>query len=163
MKEGTGNRKADLYDFIAAQHAQSWPILAILTDEDREKIVYAPDDYHWTVQNVVSHLADAESGMLGQARRASQGKMTVPEDFDLERWNRSVARKSERNTIAGFCEQILKTHREILEFLDGLEDPSLDTSGRHSSGDILTIEGFLRRIASHRLEHAQDIQEALHK
>lgn len=163
MNDSASNRKAELRDFVAARHAQSWPILEILKEEDLDKVVYATDDHPWTVQNVVSHLADAESGMLGQATRASQGKMTVPEGFDLERWNRGVARKSERNTIDGFRDQILKTHMEILDFLEGLDDPSLDIKGRHASGDILTIEDFLRRIASHRLEHAQDIQEALHE
>lgn len=161
MNDATSNRKSELRDFIAALHTQSWPILKSLEDEDREKVVYPTEGHQWTVQKVVSHLADAETGMLGQARRAAQGKMTVPEDFDLERWNRSVARKSERNTMDGFRDQIMKTHVEILDFLDGLDDSTLDIKGRHSSGDILTIEGFLRRIASHRLEHTQDIQKAL--
>ena len=163
MNDSTSNRKSELLDFITTQHIQSWSILESLEDIDREKVVYPTEDHQWTVQKVVSHLADAESGILGQARRASQGKETVPEDFDLERWNRSVARKSERNTIDGFREQIMKTHVDILDFLDGLDDPTLEIKARHSSGDILTIEDFLRRIASHRLEHTQHIQEALTK
>ena len=161
MKEAPNNRKTELRDFVNRQHAESWSILENLKDEDHDQVVYPTEDHQWTVQKVVSHLADAEAGILGQARRASQGKMTVPEDFDLERWNRGVARKSERNTLEGFRDQILKSHKEILKFLDGLDDSTLDIKARHSSGDILTIEGFLRRIASHRLEHTQDIQNAL--
>lgn len=161
MNASTDNRRTELRAFVTAHHAESWPILEKIQGEDHNKIVYETDDNQWSVQNVVSHLADAETGMLGQARRASQGQMTVPEDFDLERWNRSVARKSERNTIAGFREIISNTYKEILEFLDGLDDQTMDIEGRHSSGDILTIDGFMRRIASHRLEHAQDILKVL--
>lgn len=161
MDQEKTNRKSELRSFIEKRHNESWSFLEKLTVEDAGVELYQDDDYQWTVQNVVSHLADSERGMLGQAQRAVEGKMTVPEDFDLDRWNRGVARKSASKTIPEFLEQIQAAHYASLEFLEGLEEHELDIGGRHAGGDMLTIEGFLRRIAQHRHEHVQDVKRVL--
>lgn len=161
MEEEMGDRKSDIRTLITTSHSQSWPILEKLDTADGERILYQEDDYSWSVHNLVSHLADAERGMLGQAQRAVAGKMTVPNDFDLDRWNRGVARKSASKSIPEFLDQIKEAYNAGLEFLDNLDEAKLDVEGRHASGDNLTIEGFLHRIALHRLEHAKDVEAIL--
>lgn len=161
MDQEKSDRKAEIRSFIEARHNESWSLLETLTAEDAGVELYQDDDYQWTVQNVVSHLADSERGMLGQAQRAVEGKMTVPEDFDLDRWNRGVARKSASKTIPEILEQIQAAHYASLEFLEGLEEHELDIEGRHASGNTLTIEEFLRQIAKHRYDHVQDVKRVL--
>jgi hypothetical protein len=65
--------------------------------------------------------------------------------------------------LKNYKDQILQAYHSGLEFLDELDETSLDILGRHASGEMLTIEGFFHRIAEHRLEHAQDLQQALKK
>jgi uncharacterized damage-inducible protein DinB len=161
MEEEMGDRKSDIRTLITTSHSQSWPILEKLDTADGERILYQEDGYSWSVHNLISHLADAERGMLGQAQRAVAGKMTVPDDFDLDRWNRGAVRKSASKNIPEILDQIQEAYDAGLEFLDSLDEDKLDVEGRHASGDNLTIEGFLRRIALHRLEHAKDVEAIL--
>ncbi len=161
MEEEMGDRKSDIRTLITTSHSQSWQILEKLDTTDGERILYQEDGYSWSVHNLISHLADAERGMLGQAQRAVAGKMTVPDDFDLDRWNRGAVRKSASKNIPEILDQLQEAYTAGLEFLDGLDEAKLDVEGRHASGDILTIEGFLRRIALHRLEHAKDVEAIL--
>lgn len=161
MDQEKSSRKSEIRSYIEERHNESWSFLKTLTDEDAGVTLYQDDDYHWTVHTLVSHLADSERGMLGQAQRAVAGKKTIPEDFDLERWNRGVARKSASKTLPEFLDQIHDTHKTGLKFLASLDETQLDIQGRHASGDVLTIEGFLKRIAQHRLEHVQDVKRVL--
>lgn len=161
MNEGESNRKAEIRSFMEQLHNESWSLLETLTSEEGGRMLYQDTESDWTVHTLVSHLADSERGMLGQAQRAIEGKMTVPDDFDLERWNRGVARKSASKTIVEFLEQIRDSHYACLAFLESLEESQLDIEGRHASGEMLTIEGFLRRIAQHRLDHVNDAKKVL--
>lgn len=155
------DRKSDIREFIQACHQESWPFLTSLTVEDSGKLLYQDDGENWSIHTLISHLADSERGMLGQVKRALAGEMTVPDDFDLDRWNRGVAKRSADGTIPEFLDSILDAYQQCLELLDTLEESELDVQGRHASGDILTIEGFLRRIAKHRLRHAQDAMKVI--
>jgi hypothetical protein len=156
-------RKTEIRKFIESRHAESWPVLQDLEEMEEDVVVYSSEGTEGTLRNLIAHLADSERGVLGQAQRAAAGKMTIPEDFDLERWNRGVARKSAQGTLKNYKDQILQAYHSGLEFLDELDETSLDILGRHASGEMLTIEGFFHRIAEHRLEHAQDLQQALKK
>jgi hypothetical protein len=161
MDQGQSNRKSEIRSFIQDRHNETWSFLETLTGEDGQKELYQDSDTNWTIHTLVSHLADSERGMLGQAQRAVEGKMTVPDDFDLERWNRGVARKSASMTIPEFLGQIQAAHQGCLEFLDSLDEAQLDIQGRHASGEMLSIEGFLMRIAQHRLDHINDVKKVL--
>ena len=161
MDQGQSGRKSEIRSFIEERHSESWSFLQTLSSEDGEMDLYQDEDSLWTVHTLVSHLADSERGMLGQAQRAVEGKMTVPDDFDLERWNRGVARKSASKSIPDFLQQIHTAHLACLDFLDSLDEDQLDIQGRHASGDMLTIEAYLRRIAQHRLDHIRDVKKVL--
>jgi hypothetical protein len=123
--------------------------------------VYGEGDSLWTVREVLGHLADSERGLLGQVTRLVAGEMTVPEDFDLARWNRGAVRKRAGMQVPELIEQIETAFQEALRFLGDLDESALDLEGRHSSGKIMNAEGFLRRMADHRSEHVADIQAAL--
>jgi hypothetical protein len=123
--------------------------------------VYGDGDSLWTVRELLGHLADSEGGLLGQVRRLIAGEMTVPENFDLNRWNRSAVRKRAGLQVPELLNQIETAYQRALEVLDGMDESLLDLKGLHSSGKVLTAEGFLRRMADHRSEHVADIQAAL--
>jgi len=154
-------RKAAIREYLLAAHARTWPVLTSLKPEDLSAPVYGDGDSLWTVRELIGHLADSEGGLLGQVNRLVAGQMTVPEDFDLNRWNRSAVRKRAALQVPELLDQIQAAFRQALEFLDGLNESLLDLKGLHSSGKVLTAEGFLRRMADHRSEHVADLKAAL--
>lgn len=154
-------RKDALRAHMHQRHAETWPVLQSLTPEDMRVTVYTDGDQTWTVRDLIGHLADGERGNLGQVQRLIAGEQTVPEDFDLDRWNRSAVRKSGAKEPEELLEIISDHFGQSLAFLESLRDEDLDRVGRHSSLQMLTAEGFLRRMVDHRAEHVADIQAAL--
>jgi uncharacterized damage-inducible protein DinB len=155
------DRKRLLADYMRASHESTWSVLSALTDADLLRPVFGDGDALWTIADLVVHLADAESGILGQIQRLLAGQQTVPEDFDLNRWNRSAVRRGKGRALADLLEHIQRAHGEALATLDSTDEARLDLKGRHASGDILTVEGFFRRMADHRRGHTADIKHAL--
>lgn len=156
-------RKGALRAHLEMRHAETWPVLQQLSPEDLQVAVYTEGDRVWTVKDLLGHLADGERGNLGQVQRLIAGEQTVPEDFDLDRWNRSAVRKSASRLPAELLQIIEEHYHKALGFLEGLSEEDLDRVGRHSSLAMLTAEGFLRRMVDHRAEHVADIQAALQR
>lgn len=154
-------RKDQLRTHLESRHAETWPVLQSLSTDDLSVTVYLNDDQTWTVKDLIGHLADGERGNLGQVQRLVAGGQTVPEDFDLDRWNRSAVRKSGKLQPDELLTSIAEHYQMALDFLAGLDDDQLDLVGRHSSGEMLSAEGFLRRMVDHRAEHVADILQAL--
>lgn len=154
-------RKAGVRAHMENRHTQSWPILSELQEDTWERPVYSETEQTWRVKEILAHLADSERGMLGQVQRLVAGQVTVPPDFDLDRWNQSAVRKGAAKPVDQLVDQILISYQDSISFLEQLDDEALDLEGRHSRGDQLSIEGFFRRMADHRAEHAQDIANAL--
>jgi hypothetical protein len=155
------DRKAAIREYMLSTHEATWPVLIGLDPADLGAAVYGEGESRWTVRELLGHLADSESGLLGQVSRLVAGQVTVPEDFDLNRWNRGAVRKRAGLAVPELLQQIESAFQEALHFLEGLDEQSLDLQGRHASGKTLTAEGFLRRMADHRSEHVADIRAAL--
>lgn len=155
------DRKSALADYMQQSHAATWPVLSSLQEADLSLPVFGDGESLWAIADLVGHLADAEAGMLGQVRRLLAGKPTVPDDFDLDRWNRSAVRRSKGRSLPELLNDIRTAHHEALATLQATDETSLDLAGRHASGDILTVEGFFRRMVDHRRDHTGDIQRAL--
>ena len=153
-------RKQTIDLYMRQAHQATWPVLAAIPEPARATPVYG-EGGPWTVRDVVAHLADAEAGLLGQVQRLMAGEATVPPDFDLNRWNRSAVRRSQGRPFDDLIEEIRKSHLEAVRTLQSCDEAGLDLQGRHSSGEILSAEGFFRRMADHRREHTRDIQQAL--
>lgn len=155
------DRKQEILRSIDDKHQQSWSILTSISEADMDVSVYRSEDHEWTVKDLLAHLADAETGLLGQARRIAKDEQTVPEDFDINRWNRSAVRKRASQSFAEHLSIIGSAFEELLEFLEEVEPEKLGWRGRHSSGAMLSLEEYFHRIVDHRLEHATDIRKAL--
>jgi len=157
-----GRRRKDaIHKALLSAHALSWPVLTSLTEQDFTHTVYSHGEERWSVRDLVSHLADAEKGLLGQVQRLVQGATTVPDGFDLARWNRGAVRKRASLPFADLLEELLTTHHAVLRFVDEVGEDQLDLRGRAGSGETLSAEGFLRRIADHRRAHVLDLARAL--
>jgi len=154
-------RVRDLLDYVNLAHRETWAALSGLQPADLEQHVYHSEGVEWKVQDVVAHVADAEHGLLGQIRRLLAGQPTVPDDFDLNRWNRSAVRKRATRTYGQILEELERGHEATAAALAEVDPGDLDRVGRHPSGKMLSVDGYFRRMADHRREHTADIQKAL--
>ena len=155
-------RAQELHDFVAAAHAETWAVLSRLSPVELDAELYTGAETGWKIRDAVAHLADAERGLLGQIRRLVAGEPTLPEGFDLNRWNRSAVRKRSGQTPESLLDELRRGHEEALSFLATLSEGDFDRVGRHASGEWLTAEAYFRRMANHRLEHVADIVRTLH-
>lgn len=154
-------RKDSIRGHLTRAHVDTWSFLAGLAPSELDTRVYPAHAEGWIVRQVLAHLADAERGLLGQARRVAEGEDGVPADFDRERWNRGAVRRKASVQVPVLLREIQEAHEQGLEFLRDLPEANLDLSGRSSMGIVLTVEGLLRRIGDHRREHVDDIRQAL--
>ena len=82
------SRKDSIRQRIAADHAACMSILNSLTAEQWEKPAPSDEGAQWKARDVLAHIAVSENGQLGQITRCLAGEATVPDDFDLNRFNR---------------------------------------------------------------------------
>lgn len=157
----TSERKQAIEAYLRQANGESLPILIAIPEDSLGVMVYGEGDGTWTVRDVVSHLADAEAGLLGQVRRLMAGEQTIPPDFDLDRWNRSAVRRKRDRTYPQLLDDIRTSFADALRTLEQAPEAALDLAGRHPSGENLTAEGYFRRMADHRRQHASDIRSAL--
>ena len=155
------DRKSRILQAVEKDHALSWAILSSIPAEGWARRVYSEEGADWTVRDLVAHLADSEGGQMGQLQRLLRGGQTLPPDFDLQRWNRSAVAKRAGRAPEEHLSEILAAYHSGQTLLEGATEGDLDRVGRHARGDDLTVEAFFLRIASHRLQHAREIQQAM--
>jgi hypothetical protein len=155
------DRKARLRQTITADHAACMDILRRLTPEQWEQPAPSDEGAAWKARDVLAHLAVSEGGQLGQITRCVKGEVTVPDDFDLNRFNRRSVQKQAERSVDELLNDIETGHQQVLATLDALPEADLDKTGRHARGDALSVEQFFHRITEHRREHAQELARAL--
>lgn len=112
----------------------------------------------WTLQQLAIHLALADTGHNRMVYRYAEGKEFVPEDYDINRYNKRSVEKSAEMTLAQSRESLAQSRSEFLEWLDNLEDESiLDKTGRHATLKIMTLSEIMDTMAGHEEAHADDM------
>jgi|SRR5579859_651550 len=153
------DRKQAILDGLENARAKLNNVLDRLTPEQWEKPVQE-GDAHWTARQILSHLYDAERGMIGQVIRIANGEEPIPPDFDLNRWNKRATEKLQDKTVAELRQSLVETRARLKEELAKLSDAQLDRIGRHSSLRMMSVEQILREIGVHELEHGKNIAAA---
>ncbi len=115
----------------------------------------------WTVRQLAIHLVITDKGHNNMVTGIAKGENTIPEDFDLERFNRRSVEKRAEMTLPEIRAALNSTAAERNAWLDTIEDATLDMQGRHGTLRILTIEQILGVVASHDRDHANDIAKVL--
>lgn len=115
----------------------------------------------WTARQLAIHLAITDKGHNNMVTTIAKGENSIPEDFDLERFNRRSVEKRAEMSIAEIRASLNATEAERNAWLDTIEDATLDMQGRHGSMRILSIEEILGVVAQHDRDHANDIARVL--
>jgi uncharacterized protein (TIGR03083 family) len=115
----------------------------------------------WTVTTVVSHLLDSEKGMSIQIHKTRKGEETIPEGFDINRWNAGVQKRVGDLSPAELLAALETTRAKTIDVMNSLKDEDWSRTGRHPSRGVITIEQYYETIYGHELMHAEDMKRAL--
>ena len=115
----------------------------------------------WTVATVLAHLVESERGMSIHVHKIRKGEATIPDDFDLERWNAGLTRRTGDISPEELMANAAATRAKTLEVMDSLEDGEWALTGRHASRGEITIDQYYETIHAHEVGHLGDIRVAL--
>ena len=131
-----------------------------LSPEQWQATVFAEGET-WTVATVLAHLVESERGMSIHVHKIRNGEPTIPEDFDLERWNAGLVRRTGEVVPEELMAGATATRAKTLEVMESLGDSEWELTGRHPSRGEITVGQYYETIHAHEVGHLGDIRAAL--
>jgi hypothetical protein len=131
-----------------------------LTPEQLAVQVYA-EGAQWNVRQVLAHLVTIERSMQWLFRDILAGGEGSPQDFDLERFNRSQPARLDALSLDVLLALFAVTRAETVAIVEGMADGDLDREGRHAFLGVDRLERFVRWAYEHARLHEEDVREAL--
>jgi hypothetical protein len=156
------DKKTELKQKLTQTRTELESLLASLIPEQWHVPVISEGDT-WTVRDIVAHLVENERGMSIHVHKIRQGKETVPESFDLTRWNAGLKGRMGNPTPAELLEALAQTRAKTLSVLESIGPEEWSLTGRHPSRGPITIEQYYETMADHDAGHTNDIKKALKK
>lgn len=154
-------KKAELKAYLETNRQKLLSTIAQI--KDWEAPVQGEGD-QWTALQMIRHLQDAHTGLTGQITRMLAGEQTVPADFDIDRWNARIQRKTTEAMLTP--EQALDTlkasHANLLEIIDHLVEEDFEKSGYQPFlKKVLPLEEFIKVVGYHEAGHADELTNAI--
>jgi uncharacterized damage-inducible protein DinB len=128
---------------------------------DRWEMQVHSQEGGWTVRQLVNHIATADRGHNNMVMNAAEGINIVPEDFDLEWYNRRTTEETTDKPAKLSREEMAQQRAELLEWLETVDEEKLDREGRHATLRLMSVENLMRIMAIHERDHANEIARAL--
>ncbi len=151
------DKKAHWKQKLAQSRMQLRTLLMSLSEEQWKMPIYSEENT-WTAADIAAHLIDTERGMSIQIHKTRQGKETVPEGFDVDKWNAGLSKRMGSLTPQELLQGLAQTRAKTLEVMDTLTGEDWNKVGRHPSQGMITIEQYYETIAKHETLHAEDIR-----
>jgi hypothetical protein len=150
------------------------PIIAELKNNEDEIITFFkglnaeqlgmtvyPEDPGWTVQQILAHFITIEGAMQWLFKDILAGGPGSPEDFDLDRFNRTQPRKLDGLSLDELFEKFRSVRRDTIAIVAGMEDKDLNREGRHAFHGHGRLERFIVWAYEHARLHLADIRKIL--
>jgi uncharacterized damage-inducible protein DinB len=155
-------RKHLIHDHLLYTREELLEVIGEMNAADWDRLVQAAEG-GWTVKQVLLHVATSESGQIKTAQAIAGGQPTVPDDFDLDRYNRRQLEKNQARQPPEILFSMAESRQKLLTFLDKVTAEDLDKRGKHGRGDVISLEQLFYRIGEHEAEHTAEIKQALGK
>lgn len=155
------DKKAEYIEKLTQARTALLDLLNSLSEEQLHTPVIS-EGQTWTPLDLVAHLLENERGMSIHVHKIRNGRETVPEGFDLEKWNAGL--KERAGTLPPLKEmlnELAQIRAKTLEVLDSLDDEEWSLQGRHPNRGVVTIEQYYEIMAGHDVWHANDIKNGL--
>jgi len=131
-----------------------------LNSEQLGLTVY-PEDPGWTVRQVLAHFITIEGTMQWLFNDILNGGPGSPEDFDVDRFNRSQPKKLDALSLDELFEKLRSVRRATIAIVEGMKDEDLDREARHAFHGHGRLERFIVWAYEHARLHLDDIRKLL--
>ena len=131
-----------------------------LNSEQLGLTVY-PEDPGWNVRQVLAHFITIEGTMQWLFKDILAGGPGSPEDFDVDRFNRSQPKKLDGLTMDELFARFKSVRGTTIEIVRGMEDKDLDREGWHAFHGHGKLERFIVWAYEHARLHLDDIRKVL--
>ena len=119
------------------------------------------EDPGWSVRQVLAHLITIEGTMQWLFKDILAGGPGSPEDFDVDRFNRSQPKKLDGLSLNQLFERFRSVRGATIDIVRGMEDEDLDREGRHAFHGHGKLERFVVWAYEHARLHLDDIRKVL--
>lgn len=131
-----------------------------ITNDKWEIQVYS-DGPAWTVRQVFAHIVEVEGSIPRLIGRILKGGSGVPEDFDLDRYNKSQVNKMNEITPDQLLHLFIEKRAENVRMVKSLNQNDLEKEGRHASMGDANIAEMFRMMYMNAKLHQRDIKQLL--
>ena len=119
------------------------------------------DGAKWTVQQVLAHFVTIERTMQWLFKDILAGGAGSPEDFDVERFNRSQPKKLDGQSLDELIAQFKSVREDTISIVNDMSDADFDREGRHAFHGHGKLERFIRWTYEHVQIHIDDIYKTI--
>ncbi len=156
MKE----RKQAIITELEKAAEETTTLFTALSPAQLARPVYT-ESIEWNVRHVLAHLVTIEKSMHWLFRNLLDGGPGAPEDFDIDRFNRSQPAKLDHLSLAELIEQFRAVRTETIAIVSSMADSDFDREGRHPFHGHGRLELFIRWAYEHQRLHEEDVRRAL--
>lgn len=121
------------------------------------------DGAKWTVQQVLAHFITIERSMQWLFKDLLAGGPGSPEDFNVERFNRTQPQKYDGKTIDELIAQFKSVRKDTIAIVRSMSDVDFDREGRHAFHGHGKLERFIQWAYEHVALHLEDLRKRLPK
>jgi hypothetical protein len=154
------DRKQAIIAELEAAAEEAASLYADLHPPDRARPVYT-ESLQWNVRQVLAHLVTIETSMHWLFRNLLAGGPGTPEDFDIERFNRSQPAKLDHLSCEALLDRFRAVRAETIAIVAAMQDADFDREGRHPYHGHGRLERFIRWAYEHQRLHVDDVRRAL--
>jgi hypothetical protein len=117
----------------------------------------------WSIQEIISHLADTEMVMSCRARWIAFEDHPTLVPFDQEKW--AAGRAREKESVTETIERLRLLRRSQVRLFRHASKKDFRRTGFHPERGVVTLRVQLETLAGHDLNHLKQIQRlaAQHK
>lgn len=127
-----------------------------------EVTVYT-EEVDWTVRQVLAHFVTIERSMQWLFNNILAGGPGAPEDFDIQRFNRTQPAKLDGMAMDELIRRFEIVRRDTVVIVENMKDDDLDRTGRHAFFGKGKLERFIRWAYEHARLHQDDIRRVLNE
>ena len=154
------DRRTDIIGELEKGCEDSITFFKSMTAEELTVQVYQ-DGAKWTAKQVLAHFITIEHSMHWLFKNISSGGSGSPEDFDIERFNRTQTSKLDGLTLAELISQFRAVREDTISIVRELSEEDLDREGLHAFHGHGKLERFIRWAYEHARIHEAEIRRAL--
>ena len=154
------DRRAAIIEGLEKGCEDSIAFFKSLTAEELTAQVYQ-DGAKWTARQVLAHFITVERSMHWLFKNIASGGSGSPENFDIERFNRTQTSKLDGLTLDELISQFKAVRKDTISFIRELSEDDLDREGLHAFHGHGKLERFIRWAYEHTRIHENEIRQAL--